>query len=125
MLGALFALAALAWLITDDRMGGMEAMPGMGLGGLGFYVSVWVVMMAAMMFPAVAPTVLMYDRLRAGHRARGKGAAADATAPGAYSDGCPPQLSGQPRGASTRLSYVHPNPAFLQAGSHNAHYRAL
>ena len=30
--------------------------------------------------PSVAPTVLMYDRLREGHRARGKGAAADATA---------------------------------------------
>ena len=45
----------------------MESMPGMGLGGLGFYVTVWVVMMAAMMFPSVAPTVLMYDRLRAGH----------------------------------------------------------
>jgi predicted metal-binding membrane protein len=37
-------------------------------------------MMAAMMFPSVAPAVLMYDRLREGHRARGKGAAADATA---------------------------------------------
>jgi predicted metal-binding membrane protein len=40
---------------------------------------VWVTMMAAMMFPSVAPTVLMYDRLRAGHRARGRGAARDAT----------------------------------------------
>ena len=40
-----------------------------GLGSLGFYVTVWVVMMAAMMFPSVAPTVLMYDRLREGHRA--------------------------------------------------------
>ena len=64
-----------AWLVTDDRMGGMESTPGMELGGLGFYVTVWVVMMAAMMFPSVAPTVLMYDRLREGHRARGKGAA--------------------------------------------------
>ena len=52
----------------------------MDLGSLGFYVTVWVAMMAAMMFPSVAPTVLMYDRLRAGHLARGKGAAADATA---------------------------------------------
>jgi predicted metal-binding membrane protein len=32
------------------------------------------------MFPAVAPTVLAYDRLREGHRADGKGAAAPATA---------------------------------------------
>ncbi|MBA3262627.1 MAG: DUF2182 domain-containing protein [Thermoleophilaceae bacterium] len=60
-------------------MGGMESVPGMDLGGLGFYITVWVTMMAAMMFPSVAPTVLMYDRLRAGHRSRGKGAAPDAT----------------------------------------------
>lgn len=79
MLGVLLALAVLAWLVTDNRMGGMDSAPGMALGGLGFYVTVWVVMMAAMMFPSVAPTVLMYDRLREGHRARGKGAAADAT----------------------------------------------
>jgi predicted metal-binding membrane protein len=80
LLVALLALAVVAWLVTDDRMAGMESMPGMGLGGLGFYVTVWVVMMAARMFPSVAPTVVMYDRLRDGHRARGKGAAADATA---------------------------------------------
>jgi predicted metal-binding membrane protein len=73
-------LALVAWLVTDDRMGGMDSTPGMDLGGLGFYVTVWVVMMAAMMFPSVAPTVLMYDRLREGHRGRGKGAPADATA---------------------------------------------
>jgi predicted metal-binding membrane protein len=80
LLGALLALAIVAWLVTNDRMGGMGSVPGMDLGGLGFYVTVWVVMMAAMMFPSVAPTVLMYDRLREGHRARGKGAPADATA---------------------------------------------
>ena len=79
LLGLLLALALVAWLVTDNRMGGMESAPGMDLGGLGFYVTVWVAMMAAMMFPSVAPTVLMYDRLRAGHRARGKGAAPDAT----------------------------------------------
>jgi predicted metal-binding membrane protein len=80
LLGALLALAVAAWLVSTDRMAGMDAMPGMSLGGLGFYITVWVVMMAAMMFPAVAPTVLMYDRLRAGHRKRGKGATAEATA---------------------------------------------
>ncbi len=46
----------------------MESLPGTGLGGLGFYVTVWVVMMAAMMLPSVAPTVLMYNRPRDGHR---------------------------------------------------------
>ena len=80
LLGILLALAVAAWVVTSDRMGGMESTPGMGLGSLGFYVTVWVVMMAAMMFPSVAPAVLMYDRLREGHRARGKGAPADATA---------------------------------------------
>jgi predicted metal-binding membrane protein len=34
------------------------------LGGLGFYTGVWVVMMAAMMFPSVWPIVGMYDRIR-------------------------------------------------------------
>ncbi|HEY3191005.1 MAG TPA: DUF2182 domain-containing protein [Solirubrobacteraceae bacterium] len=80
LLAALLVLAVIAWLVTSDRMGGMESMPGIDLGGLGFYVTVWVVMMAAMMFPSVAPTVLMYDRLREGHRMRGRGAAADGTA---------------------------------------------
>ena len=79
LIGALLALAALAWAVTDDRMSGMDATPGAELGSLGFYVSVWVVMMAAMMFPSVSPTVLIYDRLRAGHRERGQGAPADAT----------------------------------------------
>ena len=56
---ALLSLAIVAWVLTDDRMSGMDSTPGMSLGGLGFYVTVWVVMMAAMMFPSVAPTVLM------------------------------------------------------------------
>ena len=72
-------LAAVAWAVTGDRMTGMDATPGAELGSLGFYVSVWVVMMAAMMFPSVSPTVLIYNRLRAGHRERGKGAPVDAT----------------------------------------------
>ena len=80
LLGALLLLAGVAWFVTNGRMGSMAPMPWTDLGDVGFYLTVWVVMMAAMMFPSVAPTVLMYDRLREGHRARGKGAAADATA---------------------------------------------
>jgi len=79
LLAGLLALALVAWVLTDDRMAGMDSTPGAALGGLGFYVTVWVVMMAAMMFPSVAPTVMMYERLREGHRARGRGAAPDAT----------------------------------------------
>jgi predicted metal-binding membrane protein len=80
LLGGLLALAVAAWLVTAERMGTMESMPGMSLGGLGFYVTVWVAMMAAMMVPSVAPTVLTYDRLRAENLGRGDGAPVDATA---------------------------------------------
>jgi predicted metal-binding membrane protein len=79
LLGVLLVLAVVAWVISGQRMGGMDAMPGADLGSLGFFLTVWVVMMAAMMFPSVAPAVLLYDRLRAGHRERGNGAPADAT----------------------------------------------
>ena len=34
-----------------------------GLGTLGWFVGVWLVMMAAMMFPSVAPTVALYSRM--------------------------------------------------------------
>jgi predicted metal-binding membrane protein len=61
----LIALAAVCWWITDRRMDGMAMGPTIQLGGLGFYTGVWVVMMAAMMFPSVWPTVGMYDRIRA------------------------------------------------------------
>jgi len=57
----LFALAALAWWSTADRMQSM--MGTRDLGTLGWFVGVWVVMMAAMMFPSVAPTVALYARM--------------------------------------------------------------
>ena len=58
--------------MTDDRMGGMDAGPGTDLGALGFCHGVWVVMMAAMMFPSIAPMVLMYARIQEGKRERGQ-----------------------------------------------------
>lgn len=60
---ALLALAGLAWLSTADRMAGMDAGPGTDLGALGWFLGVWVVMMAAMMFPSLAPTVALYGRM--------------------------------------------------------------
>jgi predicted metal-binding membrane protein len=59
----LFGLAGVAWWSTADRMAGMDAGPGTDLGALGWFVGVWVVMMAAMMFPSVAPTVALYARM--------------------------------------------------------------
>src|SRR5947208_7326750 len=61
----LVALAVVCWWVTDRRMDGMAMGPTVDLGGLGFYTSVWVVMMAAMMFPSVWPIVGMYERVRA------------------------------------------------------------
>src|SRR4051794_34902403 len=63
LVALLFGLAALAWWSTADRMAGMDEGPGTGLGSLGWFLGVWVVMMAAMMFPSVAPTVALYARL--------------------------------------------------------------
>jgi predicted metal-binding membrane protein len=79
LIGLLFALAAGAWALTDDRMAGMDAGPGTDLGNLGWFVGVWVVMMAAMMFPSIAPMVIMYARIQEGKRERGDETAAGAT----------------------------------------------
>jgi predicted metal-binding membrane protein len=63
LIALLFALAAVAWWSTADRMAGMDAGPGTELGALGWFLGVWVVMMAAMMFPSVSPTVALYARM--------------------------------------------------------------
>jgi predicted metal-binding membrane protein len=63
LIALLVALAILAWWLTVDRMRGMDEGPGTDLGTLGWFVGVWVVMMAAMMFPSVAPTVALYSRM--------------------------------------------------------------
>ena len=63
LVAALIGLAGLAWWSTVDRMAGMDAGPGTDLGALGWFIGVWVVMMAAMMFPSLAPTVALYARM--------------------------------------------------------------
>ena len=63
LVAALFAIAAVAWWSTVDRMRGMDAGPGTNLGTLGWFVGAWVVMMAAMMFPSTAPTAALYSRM--------------------------------------------------------------
>jgi predicted metal-binding membrane protein len=64
----LFALAALGWRWTAGQMSGMDAGPWTALGTFGWFIGVWVVMMAAMMFPSVAPTVALYARMKEGSR---------------------------------------------------------
>jgi len=63
LVAALFALAALGWWWTVGQMRGMDAGPWTALGTFGWFLGVWVVMMAAMMFPSVAPTVALYARM--------------------------------------------------------------
>jgi predicted metal-binding membrane protein len=71
LLAILLAAAALAWLLTRERMLGMDAGPSTDPGGLGFYVISWVVMMAAMMFPSIAPMVLTFTFIQRRRRERG------------------------------------------------------
>ena len=59
----LFALAAVGWWWTAARMQGMDDGPWTGLGTFGWFLGVWIVMMGAMMFPSVAPTVALYSRM--------------------------------------------------------------
>jgi predicted metal-binding membrane protein len=80
LIGTLLGLAVIGWLVTDERMAGMDMGPATDPGTLGFWVTAWVVMMAAMMFPSIAPMVLMYVRIQRGKRARGQEAAFGATA---------------------------------------------
>ena len=63
LVALLFALAGVGWWWTVDQMRGMDDGPWTGLGTLGWFLGVWVVMMAAMMFPSVAPTVALYSRM--------------------------------------------------------------
>jgi predicted metal-binding membrane protein len=62
--GALLLGAALAaWIVTIVRMRGMDAGPGADLGSLGWFLGIWVTMMAAMMLPSAAPFVLLFARV--------------------------------------------------------------
>jgi len=79
LVALLFALAAVAWWSTADRMAGMDDGPGTELGALGWFLGVWLVMMAAMMLPSVSPTVALYA-----HMARRRGRLAPLVFTGGY-----------------------------------------
>jgi predicted metal-binding membrane protein len=66
IVAVLLAGALVAWIVTLSRMHGMDAGPGTDLGDAGWYLGIWVTMMAAMMLPSVAPMVLMFARLSRG-----------------------------------------------------------
>jgi predicted metal-binding membrane protein len=63
LVALLLVLAAVGWWWTIDQMRGMDGGPWTALGTFAWFVGVWVVMMAAMMLPSVAPTVALYSRM--------------------------------------------------------------
>jgi predicted metal-binding membrane protein len=63
LVALLCALAALSWWSTAGRMDGMDDGPWTAFGAFGWFLGVWVVMMAAMMLPSLAPTVALYSRM--------------------------------------------------------------
>jgi predicted metal-binding membrane protein len=70
----LLGLALVSWVVTFDRMRGMDAGPGTDLGGLGWFIGIWVTMMAAMMLPSVSPMVLAFARVSRERSSRGQAA---------------------------------------------------
>jgi predicted metal-binding membrane protein len=82
---ALLAIALVAWVVSAFRMSGMDDGPGTDLGSLGWFVAIWVPMMAAMMFPSLEPTVLLCARIADLRRREGRaGFAPTATFVGGY-----------------------------------------
>jgi predicted metal-binding membrane protein len=63
LVALLFGVAVGGWWWTADQMRGMDAGPWTHLGTFGWFIGIWVVMMAAMMFPSVSPTVALYARM--------------------------------------------------------------
>jgi predicted metal-binding membrane protein len=66
LVAALFVLAGVGWWWTVDQMKGMDNGPWSDLGALGWFLGVWIVMMGAMMFPSVSPTLALYSRMTRG-----------------------------------------------------------
>jgi predicted metal-binding membrane protein len=63
LIALLFGLAALGWWWTREQMQGMDNGPWTSIGGLGWFLGIWLVMMAAMMLPSLAPTAALYARM--------------------------------------------------------------
>jgi predicted metal-binding membrane protein len=64
LVASLLGAALVAWIVAVQRMRGMDMGPGTDLGTLGWFVGIWVTMIAAMMLPSAAPAVLLFARVR-------------------------------------------------------------
>ena len=62
-------VAALAWIVTIEQSGSMDAMDmAMGWGSLQSFATTWLVMMAAMMLPSALPLVYEFAHHSEGRR---------------------------------------------------------
>ena len=68
-LTAVLGPAAVAWVVAVMQMSGMAMGVATQLGSFGFFIAVWVAMMAAMMLPGLAPAVVRRARDWSGARA--------------------------------------------------------
>ncbi len=76
----LLALAGASWIFSAVQMNGMDMGRWTDPGPLGFFLTTWVVMLAAMMFPSVAPMVVAYDKIQRHRRGSGRYAPRGSTA---------------------------------------------
>ena len=72
LVALLLALAAASWVFSAVQMNDMDMGRWTDPGPLGFFVTTWVVMLAAMMFPSVAPMVVAYDKIQRHRRTSGR-----------------------------------------------------
>lgn len=80
LVAVLLLLAAGSWIFTSTQLTGMDMGAWTHPGPLGFFTVTWVVMLAAMMFPSVAPMVVAYHRIQRHRRLTGRSAPAGSTA---------------------------------------------
>jgi predicted metal-binding membrane protein len=63
------AVSGASWVVAIKQMSGMDMGVGTRLGSFGFFVALWVLMMAAMMLPGATPAVVRRARSMGGVRA--------------------------------------------------------
>ncbi|GAP58478.1 conserved hypothetical protein [Arthrobacter sp. Hiyo1] len=80
LVAVLLILAAVSWIVSAVQTSGMDMGRWTDPGPLGFFLTTWVVMLAAMMFPSVAPMVVAYARITHHRRETGRYAPAGSTA---------------------------------------------
>ena len=72
VIAGLLVLGLVAWLVAVRAMGGMTMGGRYELGAPIAFLGVWVLMMAAMMFPSVWPAVVVHERLLESRAKRGR-----------------------------------------------------